>query len=330
MPLLILMIISTFALATTAGYFSVVGLAALFSFHFWGAVVMGSSLEASKIIVTSYLYRYWAEIGIIRKTVTVFLIFALMVLTSVGISGYLMQGYQEGASNKEAIQIQLESNKKETDRVLSRINDIEGQIANLPSALVKSRIALEKNYREEVTKLKDRYNELLSNEEALKLKMIEADSHLGPILYIAKELDMDSSKAALYLVLMIVVIFDPLTVISTISTNHIIKIRNGTRREAVRQEDQEGVTDREEEPQAQIPRREPPREKKRTRPVVARRTDRKSRRRGQVPSDAVDAAEVESEVTPTTQAENTEAPKEKTKDALNIAAMNGSQVIRGS
>jgi uncharacterized protein (UPF0333 family) len=163
-----------------------------------------------------------------------FLVVLLVVVTSLGIAGYLMQGYQMGSSNKESITIKLEANNKEMGRVTSRISDIESQISNLPSAIVKSRIELEKNYREEVTKLKSRYSELLQQESELKINLVEADGHLGPIVYVSKELGIEPAKAAIYLVALIVVIFDPLTIMLTISINHLnIKKENESRRQAV-------------------------------------------------------------------------------------------------
>ena len=136
------LILVTIALAVTAAYFSVVGLAALFSYHYWGTVVLGTSLEAGKIVTTSYLYKFWKSIHFVRRWAMAFIVMLLMVLTSIGIFGYLMQGFQEGSVSKSLSSIKLETNQKELARVESRLKDIETQIANLPSNSVRGRLQL--------------------------------------------------------------------------------------------------------------------------------------------------------------------------------------------
>lgn len=217
-----LLILVTVSLAFTAAYFSIVGIATLFSYHYWGTIIMGAALEGGKIISTSFLYRYWKTINFIRKVFFFIFILLLMILTSIGIFGYLMQGYQEGSANKEITTIKLETNEQELKRTKERLRDIESQIANLPSNSVRGRIALEKTYREEATKLKNRLNELINEQNNLKVNSLQADTHLGPIIYVAKIFNMESSKAATYLVILIVIIFDPLTVLLTISINQVI------------------------------------------------------------------------------------------------------------
>lgn len=222
---LFLLISITVILASTAAYFSIVGLAALFSFHYWGVVIMGSALEAGKLITTSYLYKFWKQIHWIRRYSMSFLVVLLMVLTSIGIFGYLMQGFQESSSSREISSVQLERNQKELSRTEARLKDIESQIANLPTTSVRGRLQLEKTYREEANVLKVKLSELTKEQSEIRIKSLEADSHIGPIVYAAKELGVEPSKAATYLVLLIVVIFDPLTVLLTISINHVINER---------------------------------------------------------------------------------------------------------
>ncbi len=218
----VLLVFVTIALACTAAYFSIVGLAALFSFHFWGTIIMGVSLEAGKLMTTSYLYKYWKDINLVRKYAMASIVALLMILTSIGIFGYLMQGFQEGNSNKEVSLVKLETNQKELTRVEARLKDIEAQVSNLPNTSVRGRLQLEKAYREEATSLKTKLFQLTKEQTELKVTSLEADSHLGPIVYVAKELNVDTAKAATYLVLLVVVIFEPLTVFLTISINHVL------------------------------------------------------------------------------------------------------------
>ena len=84
-----LLVLTTMALAGAAGFFAVVGLAAIFSGTFWSVVFMGGALEAGKLMAASYLYRYWEHTNIWLKTYLIAGILALMLLkVKVDESGY--------------------------------------------------------------------------------------------------------------------------------------------------------------------------------------------------------------------------------------------------
>ena len=58
MPFIIVLILTTFAVAASAAYFSVYGLAHLFTGALIPVIIMGSALEAGKLVAASFLYRY--------------------------------------------------------------------------------------------------------------------------------------------------------------------------------------------------------------------------------------------------------------------------------
>ena len=94
MGFIIILALSTLSLAGVAGYFSIYGLAAIFSGVFWPVVIMGTSLEVSKLVAVSYLYRYWKDTSRILAGYLIAAIFVLMLITSAGIFGFLSMGYQ--------------------------------------------------------------------------------------------------------------------------------------------------------------------------------------------------------------------------------------------
>ena len=94
MGFIVLLALTTTFIAGSAAFFSVYGLASTFSGTFWSVVLMGSSLEAGKLIAASYLYRYWHVTNFWLKTYLMAGVAALMLLTSTGIFGYLSSGYQ--------------------------------------------------------------------------------------------------------------------------------------------------------------------------------------------------------------------------------------------
>ena len=75
--------------AGSAAYFSVLGIATLFSGSFYQVVVMAGALEFGKLVATSYLYRYWNKTTWFLKVYLLVAVFVLMGITSLGIFGYL-------------------------------------------------------------------------------------------------------------------------------------------------------------------------------------------------------------------------------------------------
>jgi len=99
--------LSALFLASCGGFFSVKGIGLLFSGSFWPAIIMASSLEFGKIMATSFLYRYWKKINNIIKSYLISAVVVLMVITSLGIFGFLSQAFYSTKSNIDAIESQV-------------------------------------------------------------------------------------------------------------------------------------------------------------------------------------------------------------------------------
>ena len=67
MVFIIILILTTLAIAGSAAYFSIYGLAVIFSGIFWPVILMGGSLEAGKLVAASYVYRYRDSISRVMK-----------------------------------------------------------------------------------------------------------------------------------------------------------------------------------------------------------------------------------------------------------------------
>ena len=57
--MIFLTFLTALALSAVAGYYSVIGLAAIFPGSFWPIIIMGSTLEGAKLVTVSWLYRNW-------------------------------------------------------------------------------------------------------------------------------------------------------------------------------------------------------------------------------------------------------------------------------
>ena len=110
---LFLMIYLTFlcaiALSAIAGYYSIIGLAAIFVGAFWPVVLMGSVLEVSKLVTASWLYRNWKIAPFLLRTYLTFAVLIIMLITSMGIFGFLAKAHIDSTLNSNANNVELKT-----------------------------------------------------------------------------------------------------------------------------------------------------------------------------------------------------------------------------
>lgn len=222
---ILLLILTTTSIAGAAAFFSVYGLAHTFSGTFWSVVWMGGSLEAGKLIAASYAYRYWKQTPWVLKSFLIISIFVLMLLTSVGIFGYLSSGYQTDTLSFKQNEQQVLLLEKEEKELQSRKKEIDKQIAELPPNFVRGRRQLIDSFQSETGRINKRLPELTAEVQKLKSQQIQAEAHVGPIIYIAKVFDMPTDNATKWLIFLLIFVFDPLAVTLTICVNIALKLR---------------------------------------------------------------------------------------------------------
>ena len=244
MVFILFLLASTISIAGAAAYFSVYGLAYTFSGVFWSVVAMGASLEAGKLVAASYLYRYWDKTNAILKTYLIFGIISLMVMTSVGIFGYLSSGYQQDVLPLKQKTEQVQLLEEEKTRMLARKRQIDDLMAgsttvntvettkgidrNAVRALretTRARESLVRQYKTEQADVTKRVKELDVELLALKQDLIKVEAHIGPITYIAKAFSLPTDDATKYLIFLIIFAFDPMAVALTLAVNTALRIR---------------------------------------------------------------------------------------------------------
>ena len=94
----IITLITALTIAGVAAWFSIAGLIAIFSASATSIAVMAGSLEVGKLLTASWLYRYWHETGILMKSYLTIAVLALMLITSMGIFGYLSKAHLDQAA----------------------------------------------------------------------------------------------------------------------------------------------------------------------------------------------------------------------------------------
>ncbi|RYD61325.1 MAG: hypothetical protein EOP83_17275, partial [Verrucomicrobiaceae bacterium] len=109
----VLTLLVALLIETVAGYFSVVGLAALFAAAFWPVVIMGGALEAGKLVAATWLKANLKNPNVagLHKAFLFVAIFALMAITSLGIYGYLAKAHLEQEANLPAVQLQIKQSE---------------------------------------------------------------------------------------------------------------------------------------------------------------------------------------------------------------------------
>ena len=242
--MIFLTLLTAIALSAVAGYYSVIGLAQIFPGSFWPVIIMGSILEASKLVTVSWLYRNWRECPILIKSYLSIAVTILMLITSMGIFGFLSKAHLEHSADNaplvdkialldEKIKTEkenVEANRKiikqydeVVDQTMGRSTDEKG--ADKAQAIRRSqqkdriRVLQEIQQSQAIIAKYSEERAPLSTE----LKKIEAD--IGPIKYIAalaydSEADGDIiDKAVRLVILLIIVVFDPLAILLLIAYN---------------------------------------------------------------------------------------------------------------
>jgi len=241
------MIFLTFLTALTlsgiAAYYSIVGLALIFPGAFWPVVVMGGVLEVAKLVTASWLYRNWKKVPILLKTYLTSAVLILMLITSMGIFGFLskahiehstelapmadkMQSYESKiAYQKELIQSNQTLIKQMDDavnQVMARTDDVRGA-----ERALKIRRSQGKDRARLVSEIDIAQTEIarLMEEQAPELsKMRTFEADLGPIKYVSEIIYGSSEtgvvdKAVRMVIIIIMLVFDPLAVLLLICGN---------------------------------------------------------------------------------------------------------------
>ena len=122
------------SLSVIAAYYSIAGLAAIFAAAVLPIVVMGSVLEAAKIVATLWLHEYWNQCRALMKLYLVPAVMMLMLITSMGIFGFLSKAHIEQTSAGEESVAQVERLTTEITRQQDVIKRAEEKVRQLQTS----------------------------------------------------------------------------------------------------------------------------------------------------------------------------------------------------
>lgn len=227
---LVLLLIATITVSITGALFSISGLATLFGGAAFSVAVMAGALELSKFIVVGFIYRYWGHIHGPLRSYLIFSVVVLMVITSIGIFGYLSHAYQIASGDLHARLIEIESLENENRRIQDQIKEIRGFIDNIPDSRISRKFEFQKEYDPQLRELRAQSDRTLKQVDQKKLEMLGVHTKAGPIVYLAKSLNTDIDTVVKWLILLFVSVFDPLAVSLVFCLNLLVRLREKYRR----------------------------------------------------------------------------------------------------
>ena len=214
--MIFLTLLSALLLSGIAGYYSILGLAAIFTGAFWPIVFMGSVLELSKLVTTSWLYRNWETCPFLLKSYLTSAVVILMLITSMGIFGFLSKAHidstMDSGANVVEIKILTQQEKITKERLeylLARAKDPSTASNRLDKQI--------QDTQKELTEINKKRLPLLKESNKLV-------AEVGPIKYVGDMIygtDDDNAidKAVRLVIMLIMVVFDPLAVLLLIAAN---------------------------------------------------------------------------------------------------------------
>jgi hypothetical protein len=232
-----------------AAYFSVVGLAAIFSATAGAVIVMGCALEAGKLASAGWLHQNWenSKVSNLHKSYMVAAVCALMVITALGIYGFLAHGHLAQQAPLASVELQIAQKQAQIDQInadLSRLNTQENQLDATVNAVVgqdaskglRARGRLSSERKEIQTSIDSdnaQLNAITAQLVPLKLQISEVETKLGPIKYVADLFGIKDTEGAVRIVILILMFaFDPLAVVLVLSS--AISISDGLEENRIR------------------------------------------------------------------------------------------------
>ena len=247
--------LSALSVSASAAFYSVYGLSKLFAGATFEVIIMAGSLEVAKLVTASLLYQYWDTINKTLRTYLTVATIVLVLITSMGIYGFLSAAYQDTYRQltiKENQTSFLEQKKDfyqldvtRYDEELKRISDNIGVLSNAKSQTIQvrdtsvaggvrttistselrlatKRIEAEEENRKNVQAKREIAADSL---QKYQLEILELENNfdvageLGPLEYLSGLTGTPMDKIINILLLVIIFVFDPLAISLVVAAN---------------------------------------------------------------------------------------------------------------
>jgi hypothetical protein len=261
-------LLTALSLSVVAAWYSILGLTAIFASAVIPIIIMGGILEVAKVTVTVWLHEYWHRCRLLMKCYLVPAVFMLMVITSMGIFGFLSKAHTDQslvsgdvqakiAVYDEKIKISkdnIDANRKAlkqmdeaVDQVMGRSTDEKGadKAVSIRRAQTKERNRLLAEIAAEQKKITS-----ISEERApIAAEVRKVEAEVGPIKYIAALVYGDNpdtnllERAVRWVIIILVVVFDPLAIMMVLAATESMKWERERRSQPAYEPDDGPLTD---------------------------------------------------------------------------------------
>jgi len=247
--------LSALSVSASAAFYSVSGLSKLFAGASFEVIIMAGSLEVAKLVIASLLYQYWNTINKYLRTYLSIAAVVLVLITSMGIYGFLSAAYQDTYRQLSVKENQIgfltqkkDFYEKDVVRYDTELERISNNISTLSNAkatsiqvrdttvsggvrttvstaelrLSQQRINVEEENRKAVQAKRETAADSLQKYQ-LQILDLENNSdvagELGPLQYLSGLTGTSMDKIINILLLIIIFVFDPLAISLVIAAN---------------------------------------------------------------------------------------------------------------
>ena len=249
-----LIALSALSVSASAAFYSISGLSKLFAGAAFAVIVMATSLEVAKLVIASLLYQYRKNLPRLLKVYLSIACFVLILITSMGIYGFLSAAYQKTAALDSTVEAQIALIETKRNNIKEQLAVYNGEKVSINKSVTSlrnglsnnviqytdtlgnvitttsssTRRALEKQLDQAInrqtqinTRVDDLNQKLFEYEtEIVKVKSSsEIGSELGPLKYLSGLTGLPMDKIINYLLLTIIFVFDPLAISLVIASN---------------------------------------------------------------------------------------------------------------
>lgn len=270
---ILLMILSTLSVAGSAAYYSVYGLSSLFAGARFEVIIMAGALEVAKLVTASYLHNNWKKAGWMKWYLSLAVV-VLMVITSLGIYGFLTSAYQTTADQLGVVEKQVKVIELKKDRFQEQLDYYNIEKSNLTKSILDLRNGISNNviqYTDTLgnvittqssstrrlltkeletavgtrTNINVKLEQLTDSITKLELQVLDIESNnevaaeIGPLRYMAELTEKPMNVIVNWFTLLIVFVFDPLAIAMVIALNKLL----GRHDESIIEEEGDGISE---------------------------------------------------------------------------------------
>jgi murein DD-endopeptidase MepM/ murein hydrolase activator NlpD len=263
-----LVAIAAASISFSAAFYSIFGIGKMFAGASTNVMIMATSLEFAKLVIASFLYRFWNDVNKGLRAYLTIACFVLILITSAGIYGFLSSAYQDTANKvensdkstlvitkrKDMLQKQLDQAEKQLELKSNRQNTLSDmrsrQQSNADNLIASNKSAssvrTQMNQLSKESNLLDEDIKVLQDTIASKTQQISSleteilgistnsdlANEIGPLKYIAKLTGKTLDEVVNWFIIALMLVFDPLAIALVVAANFVFSYIGGKKKEA--------------------------------------------------------------------------------------------------